>query len=237
MQNVEKLINDILSMEFDIIIPISGTIIAIIVAFIVFMLRYLSFKFNRWLYRNAPPRNVGTVRKARSGRKDWHNILSTASYCDPRTKQFLQQSIEQAQMNIAGENSREQKQDVIKVLENLGFENIEEDRRYVEVLNKIDLLTEDKKQNIAEHKKHYMAPLSALSGEGCKSFLLLLDKKLSQGYEVKEIEIGVSNGRLISWIYDNTEVIAHNLKEDRIRFKLKLDSVTESKLQKMLKPL
>ncbi len=139
--------------------------------------------------------------------------------------------------DIAGENSREQKQDVIKVLENLGFENIEEDRRYVEVLNKIDLLTEDKKQNIAEHKKHYMAPLSALSGEGCKSFLLLLDKKLSQGYEVKEIEIGVSNGRLISWIYDNTEVIAHNLKEDRIRFKLKLDSVTESKLQKMLKPL
>lgn len=105
MQNFEKLINDIFSMEFDIIIPISGTIIAIIVAFIVFMLRYLSFKFNRWLYRNAPPRNVGTVRKARSGRKDWHNILSTASYCDPRTKQFLQQSIEQAQMNIAGENS------------------------------------------------------------------------------------------------------------------------------------
>ena len=104
MQNVEKLINDIFSMEFDIIIPISGTIIAIIVAFIVFMLRYLSFRFNRWLYRNAPPRNVGTVRKARSGRKDWHNILSTASYCDPRTKQFLQQSIEQAHMNIARGN-------------------------------------------------------------------------------------------------------------------------------------
>ena len=104
MQNVEKLINDIFSMEFDIIIPISGTIVAVIVAFIVFMLRYLSFRLNRWLYRNAPPRNAPTAGKARSRRKDWHNILPTASFCDPRTKRFLQQSIEKAQANIAGEN-------------------------------------------------------------------------------------------------------------------------------------
>lgn len=48
--------------------------------------------------------------------------------------------------DIAGENSREQKQDVLKVLESLGFQNIEEDPRYIEVLNKIDLLEAQRKQ-------------------------------------------------------------------------------------------
>lgn len=136
--------------------------------------------------------------------------------------------------DIAGENSREQKQDVLKVLESLGFRNIEEDSRYVEVLNKIDLLETQRKQELSQYKKPYMAPVSAVSGEGCAEFLQLIDDKLSADYDVIELEVGVSNGKLIAWIYDNTEVLGNVIKEDRIRFKIKLDAAANSKLQKML---
>lgn len=136
--------------------------------------------------------------------------------------------------DIAGENSREQKQDVLKVLESLGFQNIEEDRRYIEVLNKIDLLEAQRKQELSQFKKPYMAPVSAVSGEGCAEFLQLIDDKLSADYDVMELEVGASNGKLIAWIYDNTEVLGNVIKEDRIRFKIKLDAAANSKLQKML---
>lgn len=136
--------------------------------------------------------------------------------------------------DIAGENSREQKQDVLKVLESLGFRNIEEDSRYVEVLNKIDLLETQRKQELSQCKKPYMAPVSAVSGEGCAEFLQLIDDKLSADYDVIELEVGASNGKLIAWIYDNTEVLGNVIKEDRIRFKIKLDAAANSKLQKML---
>lgn len=136
--------------------------------------------------------------------------------------------------DIAGENSREQKQDVLKVLESLGFQNIEEDRRYIEVLNKIDILDMERKHDLSFNKKTYMAPLSAISGEGCADFLQLIDDKLSADYDVIELEVGASNGKLIAWIYDNTEVLTNVIKEDRIRFKIKLDVATNSKLQKML---
>ncbi|MBQ7284943.1 MAG: GTPase HflX [Alphaproteobacteria bacterium] len=136
--------------------------------------------------------------------------------------------------DIAGENSREQKQDVLKVLESLGFQNIEEDRRYIEVLNKIDILDMERKHDLSLNKKTYMAPLSAISGEGCADFLQWIDDKLSADYDVLELEVGASNGKLIAWIYDNTEVLTNVIKEDRIRFKIKLDVATNSKLQKML---
>lgn len=139
--------------------------------------------------------------------------------------------------DIACETTREQKQDVLKVLESLGFQNIEEDRRYVEVLNKIDLLEDGRKRDVITRKKAFMAPLSALSGEGCAAFLDLIDAKLSQDYETLELEVGASNGRLIAWIYDNTEVLDHVFKEDRIRFRIRLDAAANSRLQKMLSPL
>lgn len=136
--------------------------------------------------------------------------------------------------DIAGENSREQKQDVLKVLDSLGFQNIEEDSRYIEVLNKIDLLEFQRKQELSQYKKAYMAPVSAISGEGCRDFLQLIDDKLSADYDITELEVGASNGKLIAWIYDNTEVLGNVIKEDRIRFKIKLNAVANSKLQKML---
>ncbi len=136
--------------------------------------------------------------------------------------------------DIAGESNREQKQDVIKVLESLGFEQIEQSGRYLEVLNKIDLLAPETKAELVCRHKPGTVLVSALSGEGKDALLQLLDDKLSQNFKTLELEVGVANGRLIAWIYENTEVLSRSMGEDRIRLKIRLDAVTEARLQKML---
>ena len=136
--------------------------------------------------------------------------------------------------DIAGESNREQKQDVIKVLESLGFEQIEQSGRYLEVLNKIDLLARETKADLVCRHKPGTVLVSALSGEGKDALLQLLDDKLSQNFKTLELEVGVANGRLIAWIYENTEVLSRSMGEDRIRLKIRLDAVTEARLQKML---
>ena len=50
MENIIKLINDIFSMDFDVIIPVSGSIIAVLVAVVLFSLRYFTYKHNRKKY-------------------------------------------------------------------------------------------------------------------------------------------------------------------------------------------
>lgn len=50
MENIIKLIRDIFSMDFDVIIPVSGSIVAILVGFLLFAVRYFTFNRNRKKY-------------------------------------------------------------------------------------------------------------------------------------------------------------------------------------------
>lgn len=50
MENITKLIRDIFSMDFDVIIPVSGSIIAVIVGFTLFSIRYFTFRHNQKKY-------------------------------------------------------------------------------------------------------------------------------------------------------------------------------------------
>lgn len=50
MENIIKLMNDIFSMDFDVIIPVSGSIIAVLVGGLLFSIRYFTFKRNRKRY-------------------------------------------------------------------------------------------------------------------------------------------------------------------------------------------
>lgn len=60
MENVIKVVRDIFSMDFDVIIPVSGGIIAIAVGFLLFAIRYFSFIKNRKKYEKRQ-KNSHTV--------------------------------------------------------------------------------------------------------------------------------------------------------------------------------
>ena len=127
-------------------------------------------------------------------------------------------------------NAKEQKQDVIKVLENLGLQHMETDQRYIEVLNKVDLLSAEERGKLPAGA----LPLSALTGEGAANLLNLLDERLAIGYKVMEFSISAADGKKIAWLHQNAEIISARSVADKMVIKVRISAPSAAKLQKML---
>lgn len=128
-------------------------------------------------------------------------------------------------------NSKEQKADVLKVLESLGFSDFEKSAKYIEVLNKIDLFDEVSKKEFLAKQKVGLVGLSAISGEGCDRLLKLIDDKLSIDFKVVDVKLNVADGKKIAWLYANSEVISSKTNEDKISFKVKISQENLSKFE------
>lgn len=134
--------------------------------------------------------------------------------------------------DLANPDNNQQKQDVLNVLKNLGLENIETRNNYLEIWNKIDLLSDEGQRFVKENAKRnsYIIPASALSGEGCDEFLKAVDKKLSENHKIIEVEIPSSDGKLIAWLYKNAEVLNIKSQDEKQILKAKIDSLGLAKL-------
>ncbi|MBR2922202.1 MAG: GTPase HflX [Alphaproteobacteria bacterium] len=128
-------------------------------------------------------------------------------------------------------NSKEQKADVLKVLESLGFIDFEKSAKYIEVLNKIDLFDEVSRKEFLAKQKVGLVGLSAISGEGCDRLLKLIDDKISVGFEVCEFELNVAEGKKIAWLHANSDVISCKANEDKMHFKVKISQENLSKFK------
>mgnify|MGYP000763751153 FL=1 len=130
--------------------------------------------------------------------------------------------------DIANENSLAQKKDVLNVLKSLGLKNIENESGYIEVLNKIDLLDEAERRYLEENaaRNANVVPLSAVSGEGTERFLQLVEDKLSASFRMVEVTTDAADGKLISWIYKNTDVISAAAKGEQMILRLKADDLS-----------
>jgi GTP-binding protein HflX len=110
--------------------------------------------------------------------------------------------------DISNEDNASQCADVLDVLHNLGLNEIQSSDNYIEVFNKCDLLdTENKilwdnKTNVSKSN----VLVSAYTGSGCNRLLEIIDEKLSKSNQVYEITIPASEGKILSWIYENSEV-------------------------------
>ncbi|MBE6468129.1 MAG: GTPase HflX [Alphaproteobacteria bacterium] len=133
--------------------------------------------------------------------------------------------------DISSPNSKEQKADVLKVLESLGFNNFEKSPKYIEVLNKIDLFDDIKKQELLSKQKPGIVGLSAISGKGCDKLLKLIDDKLSMDFAVTEISLDVSDGKKIAWLHANSEVISCKANDEKMYFKVKISQENLSKFE------
>ena len=135
--------------------------------------------------------------------------------------------------DIANENSLAQKKDVLNVLKSLGLKNIENESGYIEVLNKIDLFDEAGRRYLEENaaRNANVVPLSAVSGEGPERFLRRVEDKLSASFRMVEVTTDAADGKLISWIYKNTDVISAAAKGERMILRLKADDAAISKLK------
>ena len=131
--------------------------------------------------------------------------------------------------DIAHSDSEAQKTDVEDVLAGLGLA----DTKPVEVLNKLDLLDAEQRRivlNRAERDPDTVA-ISALDGEGCEELLSLFDRRLAADRRVVELEVDLSDGAAIAWLYSHGEVLERRDEGLAAHLSIVLDAADESRFR------
>ena len=105
-------------------------------------------------------------------------------------------------------DSDAQRADVLAVLRDLGLGHLAEDG-LIEVLNKIDLLELGERETLLNQSQRnsQTVPLSAVTGEGCDALLRLVDHRLEDSARAVRLDVPLSDGKTLAWIYEHGEVL------------------------------
>ena len=105
--------------------------------------------------------------------------------------------------DAAHDETEAQKDDVLKVLSDLGVEP-DRDRPFIEILNKIDLLESDVRAGLQARARDRVAapvPVSALSGEGLALLLSRFEALLTRHDIMLRLRLGHEDGEGLAWAY------------------------------------
>lgn len=108
--------------------------------------------------------------------------------------------------DIAHNESDAQRDDVLSILRDLGIGDIEDPNpgpEIIEIWNKIDLLTDERCQELDTIAKRNdgIQLLSAETGERTDAFKTLLSSIIAKRNEVRILNIPVDNGALLAWLH------------------------------------
>jgi GTP-binding protein HflX len=109
--------------------------------------------------------------------------------------------------DIASAESDAQAQDVRGVLERLGVDM--DERRIVEVWNKVDLVPEDQRETLAGDARRAHPPavlVSAATGAGCEALLQAVAGLVDEAPPV-EVRTPAGDGAAVAWLYRNGRVL------------------------------
>lgn len=119
--------------------------------------------------------------------------------------------------DISHPESEAQARDVEHVLGELGIDTIAAASPIQEVWNKIDLLDPQDRAEAA-HRAGFAArppiPISAITGEGLDALLAAIDARLGAGDSELEVDVPAGEGRLASWLHENTQVLSREPQDD-----------------------
>jgi len=116
--------------------------------------------------------------------------------------------------DVADADTEGQRRDVEEIIRNL---LVAEDRAEgegaparIEVPNKIDLLPAVEYEAAVERaaRSSEIVALSAVSGEGCAHLLEAIDATLAAADSVAEVDVDLSDGATIAWLYQRGEVLS-----------------------------
>jgi len=110
-----------------------------------------------------------------------------------------------------------QSQDVVKILGELGIEP--NDRRLIEVWNKIDRLDADGRSGLMASAQRHTAgqwpvPISAVTGEGIDTLEDAIQSRLAERRLTFALTLDPSDGAGLSWLYRHAEVLEREFGED-----------------------
>jgi GTP-binding protein HflX len=132
--------------------------------------------------------------------------------------------------DIAGPDSEAQSQDVRKVLAEIG---VDENRRVVEVWNKIDQLEPEAAAQVTTRAARVGAvPVSAMTGEGCEALLARLAALVDEGPDLV-FELDPSDGEALAWLYRHGRVTSREAVGDTVIVSVRLDSQALGRFEQM----
>lgn len=129
-------------------------------------------------------------------------------------------------MDVSHEAYRGQREDVIKILKDLGVE-YEADARVIEVWNKIDLLEdEERKDEIVRAVRHgdgRKVAVSALAGLGLDDLGAAVQEVLLRSHHVIDLDVPVTDGQALAWLYAHAHVVDREDGESYVRMRVMMD--------------
>jgi GTP-binding protein HflX len=128
--------------------------------------------------------------------------------------------------------SEAQRDDVHAVLTELGLAETVEGGM-IEALNKIDLLSDEQKIVVENQARRNVTavPISAVTGEGCNELLQLVDTRLGADRETAHLDIPLSDGATIAWLYRHGEVIERKDDDDNAHIAVRLSPADLGRFQ------
>ncbi len=124
------------------------------------------------------------------------------------------------------------KRDVIKIMKDLGID-YDSDERIYEVINKIDVCSEERLDDVRRDAKFEdnILPISAQTGEGVDNLLEVVDAFLARHSKNKQFDIPVTDGKALAWLYQNAEVIEMNETGDMNEVIVHIDDANQNRFE------
>jgi GTPase len=129
-------------------------------------------------------------------------------------------------------DSEAQREDVLRVLADLGLAEASENR-LIEALNKIDLLeTIGRAAALGRPSDNVpRAAVSALGGEGCGALLALIDRQLNSEVSAVRLDIPLADGKTLAWVYRHGEVLGRRDDSELAHLSVRLPQADIARLR------
>ena len=120
--------------------------------------------------------------------------------------------------DVSHEDTEAQSADVERILSDLGIEP-HDHRRLIEVWNKADLLSEERRAGLQQATLARPAEarpvlVSAITGEGVDALLAAIESRMATERKLLRVKVPAADGAGLAWLYENGEVLARKAGRD-----------------------
>ncbi|HMN72941.1 MAG TPA: GTPase HflX [Rhodoblastus sp.] len=120
--------------------------------------------------------------------------------------------------DVSHEDTEAQSADVERILNDLGVEP-HDHRRLIEVWNKADLLSDERRAGLLQATLSRPAEarpvlVSAITGEGIDTLLAAIESRMASERKLLRVKVPAEDGAGLAWLYENGEVLARKAGRD-----------------------
>ncbi len=134
--------------------------------------------------------------------------------------------------DIAHPDSEAQRDDVARVLKDLGIDT-GADSRIIEAWNKIDALPAAKRDVLLRRstEREDAVAISARTGDGCERLRRFIADRINADRDIVDLRVDLSDGGMLAWLYRRGEIVERQDDEKTAHLKVRLDPANQARLR------